>query len=30
VEHDVNENAHYQCAFNTQVCLVIGFNLTIC
>ncbi len=30
VEHDVNGNAHYKCAFNTQVCLVIGFKLTIC
>ena len=30
VEHDVNGNAHYKCAFNIQVCLVIGFQLTIC
>jgi len=30
VEHDVNGNAHYKCAFNTQVCLVIGFKLTSC
>ena len=30
VEHDVNGNAHYKCAFNTQVCLVIRFKLTIC
>jgi hypothetical protein len=29
VEHDVNGNAHYKCAFNTQVCLVIRFELTI-
>src|SRR6202050_1754086 len=30
VEHDVNGNAHYKRAFNTQVCLVIRFELTIC
>ena len=30
VEHNVNGNAHYKCAFNTQVCLVIRFELTIC
>jgi hypothetical protein len=28
VEHDVNGNAHYKRAFNTQVCFVIGFKLT--
>src|SRR6267154_4156037 len=30
VEHDVNGNPHYKCTFNTQVCLVIRFELTIC
>jgi CxC5 like cysteine cluster associated with KDZ transposases/CxC6 like cysteine cluster associated with KDZ transposases len=30
VEHDVNGNAHYKRAFNTQVCLVISFELTTC
>ena len=30
VEHDVKGNAHYKRAFNTQVCLVIRFELTVC
>ena len=30
VEHDINGNAHYKRAFNTQVCLVIRFELTVC
>ena len=30
VEHDVNGHPHYKRAFNTQVCLVIRFELTIC
>jgi hypothetical protein len=30
VEHDVNGNAHYKRAFNTQVCFVMRFELTIC
>ena len=30
VEHDVKGNAHYKHTFNTQICLVIRFELTLC